>query len=261
MTASSTGRPVLAAHGLGVRLGSRRALTDVDLAVESGTLLVVTGPNGAGKTTLLRALAGVVAPAAGHVTLHGRDLGARTRRELARELCYLPQETWTEFGLSVIDVVRLGRYPHAGPLRALTPEDHRAVRDAMERADVATLAERPLPTLSGGERRRVYLARALAQQAPVLVLDEPTTALDVGHACAVLDMLAAWARDGRTVVLSMHDLVLATRGPGRALLLHEGRVLADGAPADVLTGEAARRAFGVPLVAVGEPGAIVPGRG
>ncbi len=241
-----------------MRLGGRWILRGLNLAFRAGEMTAVVGPNGAGKTTLLRTLAGVLRPSEGAVTLHGRSLVLEQRRDLARQLCYLPQETWTEFGLSVIDVVRLGRYPYVGPLRPLGPSDHRAVREALDRADVAHLADRALPTLSGGERRRVHLARALAQEAQILVLDEPTTALDVGHACAVMEMLARWASEGRAVILSLHDLVLAVRGPVRAVLLDGGRVAADGPPAAVLTGTLAEATFGVALVEVSSPGAIVP---
>lgn len=253
-----TTAPVLVASRLGVRLGGRWVLRGVDLELRAGEMTAIAGPNGAGKTTLLRALAGVIAPGEGEVRFDGRAVHRGPRRALARDVCYLPQETWTEFGLSVADVVRLGRYPHVGPVRPLGASDHRAVRLAMERADVAHLAERSLPTLSGGERRRVYLARALAQEAGLLLLDEPATALDVGHACALMAMLADWAAEGRTVVLSLHDLMLAVRGPRRAVLLDGGRVAADGSPAEVLTSDAARAAFGVRLVAVRAPDAIVP---
>lgn len=251
-------KEVIVGRGLGVRLGGRWILRGLDLGFSAGEMTAVVGPNGAGKTTLLRLLAGVLKPHEGEVLLHERSMARAHRRELARQVCYLPQETWTEFGLSVLDVVRLGRYPYVGPLRPLGPADHRAVREAMDRADVAHLAGRPLPALSGGERRRVHLARALAQEAGILVLDEPITALDVGHACSVMDMLARWAAEGRTVVLSLHDLVLSVRGPTRAVLLDQGRVVADGAPASVLTGGTARAAFGVALVAVLSPPAIVP---
>ncbi|MEN6525749.1 MAG: ABC transporter ATP-binding protein [Candidatus Polarisedimenticolia bacterium] len=252
------GEIVLEARGLVVRLGGREILRGLDVSLRAGEMVAVAGPNGAGKTTLLRVLAGILAPSAGTLLLRGAPLDLRRRRALARELCYLPQETWTEFGLTVQDVVRLGRYPHAGPFRALRRDDLAAVREAMERADVAHLAQRPLPTLSGGERRRVYLARALAQQARILVLDEPTTALDVGHACALMDLLAAWAAEGRAIVLSLHDVVLAARGPNRCLLMHEGRIVGDDAPAAVLSGDAARAAFGVRLIALDEPRAIIP---
>lgn len=249
----------LTAHDLHVRLGGRTVLELEALEIRSGELTVVVGPNGAGKTTLLRALAGVLKPSRGQVRLNGRIVGSQPRRALARDLCYLPQETWTEFGLSAADVVALGRYPQAGPFRALRAEDHLAIREAMVRADVAHLADRPLPTLSGGERRRVFLARALAQQARVLILDEPATALDVGHSVRLMHMLTAWAAEGRAVVVSLHDLVLSVRGPARAVLLDRGRLAADGPPADVLTGPAARTAFGVALRVLDDPAAVVPG--
>ena len=251
--------PAIATRDLSVRLGGRRVLEQVSLSVDFGEMLIVVGPNGAGKTTLLRALSGVIAPESGVVRVAGRGLAERSRRELARELAYLPQETWTEFGLTVRDVVALGRFPHTGPLRPLGDADRDAVERAMRDADVTHLAGRPLPTLSGGERRRVYVARAMAQAARILVLDEPTTALDVGHACAVMELLAGMARSGLAVVLSLHDLGLALRGPTRALLLAGGRVVAEGAPGQVLTGEAARAAFGIELHALASPPTIVPG--
>jgi iron complex transport system ATP-binding protein len=251
-------QPLLQARGIGVRLGGHWVVRDVDLAVHAGEIVAVAGPNGAGKTTLLKTLAGVLEPDEGEVRIGERPLAGCPRRELARRLAYLPQETWTEFGVRVAEVVRLGRFPHAGALRPLGGADRAAVADAMRDADVAHLAERTLPSLSGGERRRVHLARAIAQQAALLVLDEPTSALDVGHACAVLDLLVRIAASQRAVVFSLHDLTLAVRGPTRVLLLDEGRPVAEGAPAAVLTGQEAERAFGVRLVRVDDPPAIVP---
>ncbi|GAB4373171.1 MAG: ABC transporter ATP-binding protein [Acidobacteriota bacterium] len=250
---------LLEARCLTVRLGEREIVRGVDLALRPGDLLAVAGPNGAGKTTLLRALAGVLPAADGEILLDGRPLRARARREIARILAYLPQETWTPFSVSVADVVALGRYAHVGPLRPLGAEDRRVCLRAMEQADVAHLARRALPSLSGGERRRVFLARAIAQQARVLVLDEPTSALDVGHALDTIRLLAGLARDGRAVLFSLHDLALALRGPTGAVLLDRGRVVAAGDPAATLTGPAAEAAFGVPLSVTGPPFAVVPG--
>ena len=262
MTAALPVGPVslaLESRAVRVRLGGREVLAGVDLALRPGEMVSVVGPNGAGKTTWLRALAGILPLDGGEVRVGGTPLAALSRRELARRLAFLPQETWTEFGITVADAVAMGRFAHLGALRSPGEADRRAVRDAMERADVAPLAARPLTQLSAGERRRVHLARAIAQEASILVLDEPTTALDVGHACQVMDLLAGLARGGAAVVLSLHDLVLAMRGPTRALLLDGGRVVAEGAPVEVLTSAAAQRAFGMPLVAIGSPPAIVPG--
>jgi iron complex transport system ATP-binding protein len=244
---------------LTVHLGGRPVLERVSFSLEFGEMLVVVGPNGAGKTTLLRALAGVIRPESGSIEIAGQPLGTRNRRALARELAYLPQETWTEFGLTVRDVVALGRFPHTGALRPLGAEDRAAVEKAMHEADVTHLAARPLPTLSGGERRRVYVARAMAQAARILVLDEPTTALDVGHAVSVMRLLGGMASGGFAVMLSLHDLGLALRGPTRALLLGRGRLVAEGDPSAVLTGSAARETFGIELHAIAQPPAIVPG--
>lgn len=252
----------LECRSLAVRLGGREIVRGVDLALRRGEMAVLVGPNGAGKTTWLRALAGILPADGGEVRVHGVPAASLSRREIARQLAFLPQETWTEFGIGVADAVAMGRFAHLGVLRSPGPADHRAVREAMERADVAHLASRPLTQLSGGERRRVHLARAIAQQASILVLDEPTTALDVGHACQVMDLLAGLAAGGAAILLSLHDLVLSTRGPTRALLIDEGKLAAEGPPAAVLTSAAAARAFGVPLVAIGPaaaPVAIVPG--
>lgn len=253
--------PMLEARELCVTLGDRRILDEISLRLSAGELLAVVGPNGAGKTTLLRALAGVIPATAGQVLLDDVPIARRRRREIARRLAYLPQETWTSFSITVADVVALGRYAHVGPLRPLSAEDRRLCVEAMEQADVAHLAARTLPSLSGGERRRVFLARAIAQQAGILVLDEPTSALDIGHALDTIELLARLARDGRAVLFSLHDLTLALRGPGRVLLLDGGRIVGDGEPAATLTGPEARRAFGVPLEVIGPPFAIVPREG
>ncbi|MDH3285286.1 MAG: ABC transporter ATP-binding protein [Acidobacteriota bacterium] len=252
--------PTVEADRLAVALGGRLILHGIDLRVAPGELLAVIGPNGAGKSTLLRALAGVIRARDGEVRIEGRPVASYVRRSLARRLAYLPQETWTEFGITVEEVVRLGRYPHVGMFKPHRDEDRRAIALAMERADIRHLARRRLTTLSGGERRRVFLARAVAQGAGTLVLDEPTSALDVGHACAVLDFLRRFADEGAAVVFSLHDLSLVLRGPGRCVLLDEGRIAAEGPPADVVTSEAATRAFGVPLAVVGDPPAVIPAR-
>ena len=248
----------LKAQDLEVRLGGRSVLRQAHLELEPGRLLAVIGPNGAGKTTLLRALAGVVPLAGGKVFLGQREVGGMPRREIARQLAYLPQETATSFSLEVGEVVLLGRYAYSHPFRGYSRGDREAVRQAMEQADVGHLAHRLLVTLSGGERRRVFLARAIAQQARVLVLDEPMSALDVGHAFAVLELLLRLADAGKAVIFSLHELTLAVRGPDEVILLHEGEITARGDPEQVLTGPAAQAAFGVPLAVTKKPRGVMP---
>jgi len=253
-------RELLAARDLAVHLGGREVLGGIDLAVGPGEFLLVAGPNGAGKTTLLRTLAGVIVPSGGEVRLAGDPVTELPRREVARRVAYLPQEDVAEQGLRVREVVALGRWHRLGALGTPGTADREAVDRALAATDTAHLADRRLAELSGGERRRVLVARALAQEAPLLVLDEPTTGLDVGHACELVALLAALAREGRGIVVSLHDLFLAGRGPSRAVLLAGGRVVDEGDPLRVLTGEAARRAFGMPLVA-GPGGSVVPAPG
>jgi iron complex transport system ATP-binding protein len=255
---ASAGVATLACAALDVQLGGRPVLRQIGLSVGPGELVAVIGPNGSGKSTLLRTLAGLIRPSAGTVELGGARVEGFRRRELARRLAYLPQETWTEFGVTVEQLVLLGRYPHVGMLRPLGAEDRQMAAEAMRRADVDALAGRPLTTLSGGERRRAFIARAMAQGADMLVLDEPTSALDVGHACAVIDFLASLAREGRGVLFSLHDLSLALRGPHRAILLDAGQIAAEGSPEEVVGGVAAARAFGVPLAVVDDPPGVIP---
>jgi len=260
VTMAGNGPPLLAARDLAVRLGGREILAGVDLAVAAGEFVLVAGPNGAGKTTLLRTLAGALPPERGEVRVLGEDPRRLPARELGRRLAWLPQDDVVEQGLRVREVVALGRYAHRGGLAPLRREDHEAVERALAATDTARVADRPLRELSGGERRRVLVARALAQEAPVLVLDEPTTGLDVGHACELVALLARLAAAGRAVLASLHDLVLAGRGPHRAVLLARGRVADEGDPVAVLTGSAAAAAFGVPLVAA-PGGSVVPAPG
>ncbi len=254
------GGPLLEARAVVVRLGGRDVLRGIDLRIGRGEFVLVAGPNGAGKTTLLRVLAGILPPAAGDVRLGGRSLRGLSRRQIAAHLAYLPQEDVAERGLRVREAVALGRWRRLGWTGRPARADREAIARALAATDAEHLADRLLGELSGGERRRVLVARALAQEAPVLLLDEPTTGLDVGHACELLALLARLAAGGRTVVATLHDLVLAGRGPGRAILLAGGRVIADGEPLAVLTGEAAARAFGVPLVTA-PGGAVVPAPG
>ncbi len=239
---------------------SRPALAGVDVRVPAGSLYAILGPNGAGKSTLLRVLLGALHPATGEVRHAGRPLREWRRRELATRIGVVPQAEELTFPLSVRELVALGRYPHLGVLGRESVADRAAVEEAMERCDVADLAGRPVVSLSGGERQRARIARALAQQPRTLVLDEPTMALDIRHEMQILELAAALAAGGVTVVLVTHALNLAARYASRLLLLGggggapRGRIAAEGAPATVLTKDRIEAVYGWPVAIAEHPG-------
>jgi iron complex transport system ATP-binding protein len=225
----------IACAGLSVTIDGHRLLDGVDIEVPSGQWLNVVGPNGAGKTTLLRALAGL-ADFDGAVTVDDRDSRQFGRRAWARCVGLVPQTPVVPAGMTVAQYVLLGRTPHLGPLRAEGPADIEAARAALERLDLLPFAPRKVETLSGGERQRVIVARLLAQDAPVVLLDEPTTALDVGHQQQVLDLVEELRHHhALTVVATMHDLTIAGQYGDRLALMAEGRIVASGAADEVLT--------------------------
>ena len=232
-----------------VRYGARTALDRVDLTVPAGERVALIGPNGSGKTTLLRALAGILRPDAGTA----RPAAGLTQRELARRVAFLPQEEHWEFPFPVEDVVACGRYAHAPGLFKEAVEDHAAVDTALAAVGLAPLRTRLITELSGGERRRVVLARALAQRAPALLLDEPTTALDLEHRHAVLTVLAGFSG---TVVLATHDLDAAAAACERVIVLDAGRVVADGTPQAIITEALLRDVFHVTARVLREDGRI-----
>jgi iron complex transport system ATP-binding protein len=243
---------VLSAERATYAVQRKPLVRDVDLAFEAGTFTAIVGPNGSGKTTLLRLLAGIRPPSAGRVLLDGVEIGRVPRADVACRLSFVPQNTWTEFDITVFDAVAMGRLPQLGAWRSLQRADFDAVHAAIERVDLAGLEQRTLPTLSGGERQRVFIARALAQGSAILVLDEPTSSLDVGHQLELMEVLADLHSEGRTIVAAMHDLHLVWDAFPRSVLLDGGRVAADGATRDVLTGAAAHAAFHVTLRADAE---------
>jgi len=222
------------AEQLAVTIDKATLLHPTDLSVEAGTWLSIIGPNGAGKSTLLRALVGA-ARSKGTVTVNGVDVASMKRTERARTLAWVPQVPVIPTGFRVIDYVLLGRTPHRHPLAAERPEDLAVVQDVLIDLDLGDFADREVASLSGGERQRVIIARALAQQAPILLLDEPTTALDLGHQQEVLLLLDRLRNHGQTIISTMHDLSLAGHFADRLVLLAAGRVMADGSAADVLT--------------------------
>jgi len=218
---------------------------DVSFAIGAGELVGLCGPNGAGKSTLLRLLLGLHAPSSGRVTLAGTPLDAMSRRQIARQAALLPQDAPADVPLSVREAVALGRLPHLGRLQPESAADLEAVARALAATDMSAFADRPITQLSGGERHRAHLARALAQEAPLLLLDEPIAGLDIAHQLAAMDLLRATAGDGRAVLVALHDLPLAARRCDRILLLAGGTLVADAPPAQVLTPETLARVFGV----------------
>jgi iron complex transport system ATP-binding protein len=225
----------LAAQGLNVKLAGRVVLTDISLALSPGHLVALVGPNGAGKTTLLRALAGLV-PSDGAIDVGGEALASLPLRERARRFAYLPQGHIVHWPLPARDIVALGRYPHGAtdPAR-LSPKDTDAVLRAMRAADVMEFSERRVTELSGGERSRVALARVLAVEAPVILADEPTSSLDPRHQIDVMKTLRAAADQDTLVIVVTHDLGLAARFADTIVVLSDGRLVSQGAPADALS--------------------------
>jgi iron complex transport system ATP-binding protein len=224
------------------------ALSDVSLVVRGGECVAVVGPNGAGKTTLLRALLGVTPCAAGRALALGRDARSWPRDALAREVGVVPQREEPAFPITVRETVEMGRYPHLGAWRSAGPADREAVARAMRRADVTDLGERWVETLSGGEWQRVRIARALAQEPRVLVLDEPTASLDLKHEMELFELVASLVkRDGLAALVISHHINVAARFADRLVLLAAGRVVADDRPARVLEPARLEAVFGWPV--------------
>ena len=245
-----------------VELGGRPVVDGIDLEVAPGEWLALIGPNGGGKTTLLRAIARLVS-FAGSIALEGRPTATMRRAELSRLLAVVPQEPSTPPWLTVGEYVLLGRTPHLGALAKESRRDREAAARALARLDLLAYGDRLLGTLSGGEKQRAVVARALAQEARIVLLDEPTAALDIGHQQQALDLLDVLrAESGLTLVSAMHDLTLAAQYADRMVLLDRGRVVADGFPRDVLTEEAIARHYGAAADIVSIDGriAVVPRR-
>ena len=244
--------PALSVRALSVTLDGTPVLRGVDLAASAGEWVNVIGPNGAGKTTLLRALLGLVS-FDGEVFIDGLD-DQRRRAARARKVAYVPQTPVIPPGMLVADYVLLGRTPHRGVFAAETATDRRIASEILERLDLGGFGGRAVQSLSGGERQRAVLARALAQQADILLLDEPTTALDLGHQQDVLELVDALRRERRlTVIATLHDLTLAARYGDRIAILAQGRVAETGPPAEVLTVQNIAAHFGATVRIVDDP--------
>jgi iron complex transport system ATP-binding protein len=244
VTGAATPTLALMATGLSVRLARKVIVEDISLTLRSGEFTVLLGPNGAGKTTVIRALAGVL-PAEGRIEIAGRPLATLSLRERARRIAYLPQGHITHWPMEVASVVALGRHPHADAFAPATDDDRAAVRAALTATGLEPLAARSVTSLSGGERARVALARALATQASILLADEPTMSLDPRHQLVVMELLARVAHGGTAVLAVLHDLALAARFADRVLMMDRGRLVADGPPREVVTPEKIAAVFGV----------------
>jgi iron complex transport system ATP-binding protein len=240
---------ILAARELSVRYpgAAGRALDGVSLRVEPGRLVAVTGPNGSGKTTLVNALLGLIPLEGGKALLDGKPVTDWRRGPLARVVGVVPQREEVVFPLTVTQTVMLGRYPYLGPLAPIGYHDREATLRALRRCDIEPLAERRVDTLSGGEWQRVRVARALAQQPRILVLDEPTSSLDVRHEMELFELVRTLVKDGLAGLVITHELNLAARFADRILLLDRGRVVADGAPAEVFRRDTLTQVFGWPV--------------
>ncbi len=233
------------AQSVSLSYGPRQVLIDLSLAIEAGTMTLLAGRNGAGKSTLLNVLVGIRTPDAGDVVLDGSKIADYPDRERARKVTLIPQDSDSPFEFTGRELVMMGRYPHVQRFRGPKREDHAAVERALEMTDAATFADRSVHTLSGGEMRRISIARALATEAEVLLADEPTSDLDLEHAVAVLSLLHGLAEKGHTVLLASHDLNLTAPRCDRVALLHEGRITHSGDPESVLSEDVVATVFGV----------------
>lgn len=249
-----TDAPTLVARGLSLGYPRRRVIDGLDIAIAPGRVTVVIGANASGKSTLLGGFARLHRPLAGSITLGDRDIHTIPRREFARAVGLLPQQPIAPEGTPVGELVARGRHPHRGVLARWSPEDTRRVDRAMALADVAALADRPMGDLSGGQRQRAWIAMSLAQDPRILLLDEPTTFLDISHQIEVLDLMRRLNREtGTTIVAVLHELNLAARYADDLVVMCDGRILAHGPASDVLTREIVAEAFGLDAVVTDDP--------
>ena len=245
--------PAIGADHVTYEVEALRLLNDVCLEAERGRLVGLIGPNGAGKTTLLRAMSGILRTTEGAIRLDGADLASLSSQEVAAAVALVPQIAPYTHGFTSMELVMMGRYPHLGRFQVEGREDGRIAERAMRLTETERYADRTLDTLSGGERQRVFVARALAQQPRFLLLDEPTSNLDVLHQLQAMELVRSLVNDGLTAVAAIHDLNLAARYCDRLALMKSGRIIAEGAPEEVLSPETLEAAFGVRAAVYRDP--------
>ncbi|RMB86133.1 ABC transporter ATP-binding protein [Streptomyces shenzhenensis] len=249
----------LETRGLGLGYGEREIISGLDVVLPPGRFTVVVGPNACGKSTLLRAMARLLTPTAGTVLLDGHDIHTTSTKQVAACLGMLPQSPVAPDAITVADLVGRGRYPHQGWFRRWTKADDEGVAAAMLATDVMELADRSVDELSGGQRQRVWIAMALAQETGILLLDEPTTYLDISHQLDVLDLLTDLNRErGVTLAVVLHDLNLACRYADHLIAMKDGRVVAEGAPSAIVTESLVREVFGLRSTVIPDPGSGTP---
>lgn len=254
----------LATEDLRAGYGGRGVLEGLDVRIPDGELTVIVGPNACGKSTLLRALARLLAATGGRVLLDGGDITRLSTKEVARRMGLLPQSPLAPEGITVADLVGRGRYPHQSVLSSWSVEDERAVAEAMAATNVTDLADRNVDELSGGQRQRAWIAMTLAQETPILLLDEPTTFLDIGHQIEVLELVTRLHREGRTVVVVLHDINQAARYASHLIAMKDGRIVAEGPPRDIVDAALLTDLFDLEARVIPDPdtGApvVLPGR-
>ncbi len=243
-------------HASHLKLGydNKIIADDLSVAIPDGAFTVIVGPNACGKSTLLRALCRLLKPSAGEVMLDGKNISSFATKALARELGLLPQTSIAPDSITVADLVSRGRYPHQSLLKQWTQADKQAVEAAMAATNVSQLADRSVDELSGGQRQRVWVAMALAQQTPLLLLDEPTTYLDIAHQIELLDLFRQLNRERRqTMIAVLHDLNHACRYADHIIAMRDGKIVAEGKPAEIITAELVERVFGMPCMIIDDP--------
>ncbi|AII03857.1 ABC transporter ATP-binding protein [Rhodococcus opacus] len=244
----------LSAENLSLGYGDRVIVDNLDLEVRTGVITTVIGPNGCGKSTLLRALGRLLKPRSGSVLLDGKAIGSMRTKDVARTLGMLPQAPLAPEGLTVADLVARGRHPHQSWLRQWSSDDEGEVAEALALTGVSDLADRPVDQLSGGQRQRAWISMALAQGTDILLLDEPTTYLDLAHSIEVLDLVDRMHEElGRTVVMVLHDLNLAIRYSDQLIVMRDGAIVAAGAPKDIISAELLLEVFGLEAAVIGDP--------